>query len=72
MLGAEHAKVVHVNSSLLEALERDTFLFMSLIQSAPAGELLPRHRHGRSRGKERRSYGGAKASKVNREVETDN
>lgn len=70
MLVAEHAKAVHVNSSLLEALERDAFLFMSLIQSAPAGELLPQHRHAWSRGKERKSYRGAKVSEVNREVET--
>lgn len=58
MLAAEHAKAVHVNSSLLEALERDTFLFMRLIQSAPAGELLPLHGHRCNRENERKSYKG--------------
>lgn len=48
---------------------------MSLIQSAPAGELLPLHGHRYSRENNRRSYRGenrqAKESKVNREVETE-
>lgn len=65
MLVAEHAKAVHGNSSLLEALERDIFLFMSLIQSVPAGEPLPPHGHGCSREKERTSYKGENRNERN-------